>query len=69
MRNPLGIVIIIAGIVLLGFGISATDSFASHVTNAVRGTPTDKSMWLIIGGIACIGVGAYVSWAGSSRPH
>jgi drug/metabolite transporter (DMT)-like permease len=69
MRNPLGIIIVVAGIVLLGFGINASDSFSSHVSNAVHGTPSDKSMWLIIGGIVTVGLGAAMTWAGSSRPQ
>lgn len=65
MRNPLGIVIIIAGIVLLVFGISAADSVSSSFSKLFTGAPSDKAIWLIIGGLAAIGVGAVVSWRGS----
>jgi hypothetical protein len=38
--------------VLIVFGINATESFGSDVSRFFNGTPTDKSMWLLIGGIA-----------------
>jgi capsule polysaccharide export protein KpsE/RkpR len=67
MRNPLGIIVIIAGIVLLVYGISASDSFSSHVSKAVNGAPSDKALWLIVSGILVAGVGAFLTWRGSSR--
>jgi LPXTG-motif cell wall-anchored protein len=38
---------LIVGVVLLVFGFNASESVASEVSNAVTGTPTDKSIWLI----------------------
>jgi len=57
MNRILSIGILVVGVVLLIFGINAHDSLASSAKEAVTGTPTDKSMWLIIGGIAAIIVG------------
>jgi hypothetical protein len=39
------------GILLLVYGLDAHDSFASSVTQAVNGAPTNKSIWLIVLGI------------------
>jgi hypothetical protein len=50
MKNPLGLIILVAGVALLIYGISASNSFNSSVKKAFTGNPTDKSMWLIIGG-------------------
>jgi Protein of unknown function (DUF3185) len=57
MNRPLFIAVLVIGIVLLVFGINAHDSVASSAKEIVTGTPTDKSMWLIILGIAGIIIG------------
>lgn len=62
MNKALSIAILIAGIVLLIFGINAHDSVVSSAKEAVTGTPTDKSLWLIIGGIVAIIVGGFNSF-------
>jgi len=59
MNKPLALTILAVGIVLLVFGINAHDSLASTAKEAVTGTPTDKSMWLIILGIVGIVVGGF----------
>jgi drug/metabolite transporter (DMT)-like permease len=46
----LGIVLLVAGLVVLGFGLNATDSFADSVKEGVTGRYTDKTMWYLIGG-------------------
>jgi uncharacterized membrane protein YidH (DUF202 family) len=62
MNKPLAIALLIAGVVLLVFGINAQNSIASEAKEAVTGTPTDKSLWFIILGIIGIivgGIGAF----------
>ena len=54
----IGTLVLIAGIVLLIFGISAMDSFSSQVSNFFTGSPTDRAVWLTIGGVVGICVGA-----------
>ncbi len=48
-----------AGIILLVYGLNASNSFSSSVTQAVSGTPSDKSIWLIVLGILGILTGAF----------
>ena len=57
MNRPLALAVLVIGIVLLVFGINAHDSVASSAKELVTGTPTDKSLWLIILGIAGIIIG------------
>jgi len=57
MNKPIAIALLVIGVILLIFGLNAGDSLASNVKETVTGTPTDKSMWLIIGGVAGIIVG------------
>jgi uncharacterized membrane protein len=57
MSRPISIALAVIGIVLLVYGLKASDSTASHLSKTFTGNPTDKSMWLIIGGIAGILIG------------
>jgi hypothetical protein len=57
MARITSIAILAAGIILLVYGINASDSVSSSVSRAVNGTPTDKTVWLIaLGVIGVIGV-------------
>jgi len=61
MNRAFSIAILVAGIVVLIFGINAHESIASSAKEVVTGTPTDKSIWLIVAGIAAIIVGGFNS--------
>jgi hypothetical protein len=50
-------VILVGGIVLVVFGVSATKSFSSDVSRFFTGSPTDKAIWMLIGGIVAIIIG------------
>lgn len=63
MRLPIGLVLLVVGIILLVLGIQAGDSFASNVSKAFTGNPTDRAVWLTIGGVVCICAG--IGTAGS----
>jgi LPXTG-motif cell wall-anchored protein len=45
------IALLIVGVILLVYGLNASDSVSSSVSNAVSGTPTNKSIWLIVLGV------------------
>jgi hypothetical protein len=67
MNNIIGIAILALGIVLLIFGFNESHSFSSSVSRTFTGNPTDRSMYLIIGGaIACV-VGIALSLMGRRR--
>jgi multisubunit Na+/H+ antiporter MnhB subunit len=61
MTNITGLAIFAAGIVLLIFGFNATHSFSSDVSRFFTGNPTDKSIWLLIGGAVAVIVGLFVA--------
>ena len=61
MQRVVGIALLCVGIVLLILGISAADSLASDISRFFTGNPTDRSVWLMIGGVAGIVVGAILS--------
>ena len=66
MNKALSIAILVVGVVLLIFGINAHDSLASSAKEVVTGSPTDKSIWLIVLGIIGIIVGGLSSFFGRS---
>lgn len=59
MNKGIAIALLVGGIVLAIFGISAADSFSSDVSRFFTGNPTDKSMWMLIGGIVAAVVGLF----------
>ncbi len=57
MRYALSIVLLVAAVVLLVFGFQAADSISSSFSRFFSGTPTDRSIWLILAGAVCAVVG------------
>ena len=55
----LGIIFLVVGAIVLFYGLQSGNSMVSEVKEAVDGTPTDRSMGLIIGGAAAgaLGIG------------
>jgi hypothetical protein len=54
MTRALGLALVAIGFVLFIFGMNASESLASDVSRFFTGEPTDRAMWLIIGGVAGI---------------
>jgi hypothetical protein len=69
MRYLIGLVLVVGGIVMVVMGVKESDSFASDVSRFFSGNPTDRSVWLTLGGIGAIvvGLGAAVVPLGSRR--
>jgi len=63
MNKAVSLVILAAGIVLVIYGVAATKSFSSDISRFFTGSPTDKAIWMLIGGIVAIIIGL----AGLSR--
>jgi hypothetical protein len=51
MIKSFSIALLVVGIVLIVWGVSASQSFGSDVSRFFTGSPTDKTVWLLIGGI------------------
>jgi hypothetical protein len=49
--------LLIGGIALMIYGINATNSFGSEVSRFFTGSPTDKAVWMLIGGTVAAVVG------------
>ena len=57
MTKPVSLALLVGGIVLMVFGVMATTSFASDVSRFFTGSPTDKAIWMLLGGVVASIVG------------
>ena len=69
MRNPIGLIVLIIGIVLLVYGFTATDSISSGFSKLFTGAPSDKAVWLIVAGAVVAIAGTAMLTRGDSRPR
>ena len=62
MNKPVSFALLVGGIVLIVYGVSAADSIGSSFSRLFTGAPTDKAVWLLVGGAiaALIGLGSMV---------
>jgi hypothetical protein len=67
MNRALGMALLVVGVVLIGLGINASQSTASDFSRFFTGAPTDKSVWLLIGGVVAAIVGLFLSFGRSSK--
>jgi len=57
MNKIISIALLAGGVVLIILGINATNSFSSDVSRFFTGAPTDKAIWMLIGGLVAAIVG------------
>ena len=57
MNRIVGIAVLIVGLMLLVWGLSASDSLGSGISRLFTGSPTDKTIYLLVGGGLLIAVG------------
>jgi hypothetical protein len=58
MNRPLSLALLAGGIVALIYGVSAADSIGSSFSRFFTGSPTDRTIWLLIGGTVAVAIGA-----------
>ena len=57
MHKSVALALLAGGILLLIFGVSAAQSFSSDISCFFAGSPTDKAIWMLIGGVVLSIVG------------
>ena len=57
MNKITSITLLVVGGILLAYGLNANDSVGSGFSRFFTGAPTDKAIWLIIGGCVALLVG------------
>lgn len=63
----LGIVMLIVGLVVLGFGINSSLTLGEKVVENLSGRFTSSTMWYIIGGIALIAAGGALAYFDNTK--
>jgi hypothetical protein len=67
MRKGIGLAIAAIGVVLLVFGFQAQDSVQSRFSELWDGMPSKKTMALLGGGAACVGLGLGAAFTGRGK--
>jgi Protein of unknown function (DUF3185) len=59
MQNVVGLVLLVVGVVLIIFGMQASASLGSRLSELFSGTPSDRTIWLLLVGVvvAILGLG------------
>ncbi|HEY5868530.1 MAG TPA: DUF3185 family protein [Candidatus Tectomicrobia bacterium] len=57
MHKAVALALLAGGILLIVFGVSAAQSFSSDMSRFFTGSPTDKAMWMLLGGVVVSIVG------------
>ena len=57
MNKAVLLAILAGGIVLVIYGVAASESLSSDISRFFTGSPTDKTIWMLIGGIVSIIIG------------
>jgi hypothetical protein len=68
VKRGIGLALLAAGIALTVYGIDSSNSVGSNVSRIFTGSPTNKTISLLVGGIAAIIAGAVMSFSGRSGP-
>jgi hypothetical protein len=50
MNKAIGIALLVGGIALVIFGLNESNSLSSDVNRVFTGNPTDRAMWMMVGG-------------------
>jgi hypothetical protein len=65
MNKGISVALLTVGIMLSIWGTKASDSFGSDVSRFFTGSPTNKAVWLLIGGVVVGIVGLFGLLRGS----
>jgi len=59
MQSVVGIALLVVGVVLIIFGMQASASLGSRLSELFTGAPSDRTFWLLIAGVvaAMLGLG------------
>ncbi len=57
MDKTISLAILAGGILLMIFGINASNSVSSDVSRIFTDAPTDKAIWMLVGGVVALIIG------------
>jgi hypothetical protein len=62
-----GLIVLVIGVILLGFGLNATDAPVDQISETLTGKYTDRTMWYLVSGGAAIVAGGLLALFGNRR--
>jgi uncharacterized membrane protein YidH (DUF202 family) len=62
MNKMVSLALLAGGVVLIVIGVNATNSFTSDISKFFTGSPTDRAVWMIIGGVVAALAGLTMLW-------
>jgi hypothetical protein len=65
MNKALSLALLVAGVILIIYGINASNSASSSLSRIANGSPTDKTIWLLVGGAVLSVIGLAGVFGGS----
>ena len=57
MHKAVYLALLAVGLLLLGFGLNATESFTSKLSEVVTGAPGDRAVWMLVCGVVAAVIG------------
>ena len=69
MNKGIGLALLAVGIALIVYGAQASNSVGSDMSRFFTGSPTDKAMWLLLGGIAAAIIGSVMTFRSGRATH
>jgi hypothetical protein len=57
MNKAVSLAILAGGILLMVYGVAASKSFSSDISRFFTGSPTDRAIWMLVGGVIAIVIG------------
>jgi hypothetical protein len=57
MNKAISLAILAGGILVTVFGINAINSTGSDISRFFTGAPTDRAMWMLVGGVVASVIG------------
>lgn len=57
MDKTISLVILVGGILLVIFGLDVSNSISSDISRVFTDSPTDKAIWILVGGVVVTVIG------------
>src|SRR6266498_6037095 len=67
MQSIVGIALLVVGVVLIIFGMQASASLGSRLSELFTGAPSDRTIWLLVAGVAAAILGLGLLLVGRRR--
>lgn len=67
MQSVVGIALLVVGVVLIVFGMQASASLGSRLSEFFTGAPSDRTIWLLLVGVVAAIIGLGMLLAGRRR--